>query len=45
MGKNYLKDMGLIDIIEFKEQGYLKESIINNLILLGWSTPNSKELI
>ena len=44
-GKKLSKRHGAVDIIEIKEQGYLKESIINNLILLGWSPPNSSEII
>jgi len=44
-GKKLSKRHGAVDIIDLKEQGYLKESIINNLILLGWSTPNSREII
>lgn len=44
-GKKLSKRHGDVDIIDLKEQGYLKESIINNLILLGWSPPNSRELI
>jgi len=44
-GKKLSKRHGAVDIIDLKEQGYLKESIINNLILLGWSAPNSSELI
>ena len=41
-GKKLSKRHGAVDIQEFKELGYLSESIINNLILLGWS-PNKKE--
>ena len=41
-GKKLSKRHGAININEFREKGYLKESIINNLILLGWS-PNQKE--
>ena len=44
-GKKLSKRHGAVDTIELREQGYLKESIINNLILLGWSTPNSREII
>ena len=44
-GKKLSKRHGAIDIIEFKEKGYLQEAIINNLILLGWSPPNDNELI
>ena len=41
-GKKLSKRHGAININEFEEKGYLKQSIINNLILLGWS-PNQKE--
>ena len=34
-----------LDIQEFKDKGYLKESIINNLILLGWSPGRNNEII
>ena len=44
-GKKLSKRHGSVDINEFKKKGYLKEAIINNLILLGWSTPNSNETI
>ena len=39
------KRHGAVDINEFKEFGYLPESIINNLILLGWSPKNHKNEI
>ena len=41
-GKKLSKRHGAVDINDFKKNGYLKESIINNLILLGWS-PNTKD--
>ena len=41
-GKKLSKRHGAVDINDFKENGYLRESIINNLILLGWS-PNTKD--
>jgi glutamyl-tRNA synthetase len=44
-GKKLSKRHGSVDVNEFKELGYLKESIINNLILLGWSPSNSNEIL
>ena len=44
-GKKLSKRHGSVDIQEFKEKGYLKKSIINNLILLGWSPKNKKEIV
>ena len=44
-GKKLSKRHGAVNINDFKSNGYLKESIINNLILLGWSPPESNELI
>jgi len=44
-GKKLSKRHGAVDIGELKCQGYLKDSIINNLILLGWAPPNSNEII
>ena len=40
-GNKLSKRHGAINILDLKEKGYLPESIINNLILLGWS-PNKK---
>ena len=39
-GTKLSKRHGAVNIKELKEKGYLKESIINNLILLGWAPPN-----
>ena len=44
-GKKLSKRHGAIDIKNFREIGYLKESIINNLILLGWSPNKSNEFL
>lgn len=44
-GKKLSKRHGSVDINEFKELGYLKAAIINNLILLGWSPSNSNEIL
>jgi len=44
-GKKLSKRHGAISVTDFKENGYLKESIINNLILLGWAPPTKNEII
>ena len=44
-GKKLSKRHGAVNFNELKTLGYLKESIINNLILLGWSPPDSNEII
>ena len=44
-GKKLSKRHGSVDMNQFKDNGYLKESIINNLILLGWAPPNNDEII
>jgi len=45
-GSKLSKRHGAVNILELKQRGYLRESIINNLILLGWSpNPNGNEII
>ena len=44
-GKKLSKRHGAVDVNEYKNNGYLKESIINNLILLGWSPNKKNEII
>ncbi len=44
-GSKLSKRHGAVDVLEFKRTGYLKEAIINNLILLGWSPKNKDEII
>ena len=44
-GSKLSKRHGAIDINEFKKLGYLPQSIINNLILLGWSPKKNDEKI
>jgi len=44
-GKKLSKRHGAVDINNFKDSGYLVESIINNLILLGWSAGKLNEVI
>ncbi|KKW05451.1 MAG: glutamyl-tRNA synthetase, glutamyl-tRNA synthetase [candidate division CPR1 bacterium GW2011_GWC1_49_13] len=38
------KRHGSVGILEFKEEGYLPEAILNFLALLGWSHPKGKEI-
>ncbi len=38
------KRHGAVGILEFKEEGYLPEALINFLALLGWSHPKGKEI-
>ena len=44
-GAKLSKWHGAVDIKEFEKKGFLKESIINNLILLGWSNNTDTEII
>ena len=44
-GSKLSKRHGAVDINEFKKLGYLPQSIINNLILLGWSPKKNDEII
>ena len=44
-GSKLSKRHGSVDVLDFKENGYLPEAIINNLILLGWSPGKENELI
>lgn len=39
-GTKLSKRHGAVNLIDLKDQGYLNEAIINNLILLGWSPKN-----
>ncbi len=39
------KRHGATSVIEYKNQGYLAEAILNYLSLLGWSPPNEKEIL
>ena len=41
-GTKLSKRHGAVNILDLKKDGYLKEAIINNLILLGWSNNNEK---
>ena len=44
-GAKLSKRHGAVNILDFRKKGYLKEAIINNLILLGWSSGNKEEII
>ena len=44
-GSKLSKRHGSVDINEFKKKGYIPQSIINNLILLGWSPKKENEII
>ena len=39
------KRHGATSVIEYKNQGYLAEALLNYLSLLGWSSPNEKEIL
>jgi len=39
------KRHGATSILEYKDRGYLPEAILNYLSLLGWSSPNGKEIL
>ncbi|PQM61297.1 MAG: glutamate--tRNA ligase [Actinomycetales bacterium] len=41
-GSKLSKRHGAVNILDLKKIGYLKEAIINNLILLGWSNNREK---
>jgi len=44
-GSKLSKRHGAVNLIDLKEEGYLPEAIINNLILLGWSPKNQNDEI
>ncbi len=44
-GSKLSKRHGSVDVLDFKNNGYLPEAIINNLILLGWSPGKKSEEI
>lgn len=39
------KRHGAVSVGHFKERGYLPEALINFLALLGWSSPDAKEIL
>jgi len=39
------KREGATSVAEFREAGYLPEALVNYLALLGWSSPDAKELL
>jgi len=44
-GAKLSKRHGAVNLIDLKKKGYLPDSIINNLILLGWSPKNQDDEI
>ncbi len=44
-GAKLSKRHGAVNLIDLKNEGYLPEAIINNLILLGWSPKNQDDEI
>ena len=44
-GSKLSKRHGSVDLLDFKRNGYLREAIINNLILLGWSPGRKDEIV
>ncbi|AEH50694.1 glutamate--tRNA ligase [Pseudothermotoga thermarum] len=44
-GKKLSKRHGATSIEEFMERGYLPEAVVNYLALLGWSSPDGKEIM
>ncbi len=44
-GSKLSKRHGAVNLIDLKNQGYLPDAIINNLILLGWSPKNQNDEI
>lgn len=39
------KRHGAVGILDFKKDGYLKEALLNYLVLLGWTPPSGKEIL
>lgn len=37
------KRHGAVSVMEYKEKGYLPEALVNELALLGWSSPDGQE--
>lgn len=37
------KRHGAVSVVEYKEQGFLPEALVNSLALLGWSSPDGEE--
>ncbi|MDR2191433.1 MAG: glutamate--tRNA ligase [Endomicrobium sp.] len=43
-GARLSKRHGHTSVLEYRKEGYLREALINYLALLGWSTPDSRQL-
>lgn len=44
-GKKLSKRKGAKSVLDFKEEGFLSEALLNYLALLGWSPKNDKEIL
>ena len=44
-GKKLSKRFGAKSVLDYKKDGYLPESLLNYLILLGWSPKNDQEIL
>ncbi|WP_424245387.1 glutamyl-tRNA synthetase [Elusimicrobium posterum] len=43
-GTKLSKRHGAASVVDYEEQGYLSDALINYLALLGWSTPDSQQI-
>jgi len=44
-GKKLSKRRGARSVLDYKEEGYLAEALLNYLMLLGWSPKNDREIL
>lgn len=44
-GKKLSKRKGAKSVLDFKNEGYLSEALLNYLMLLGWSPKNDREIL
>lgn len=44
-GKKLSKRFGAKNVLNFKEEGYLSEALLNSLMLLGWAPKNDREIV
>lgn len=44
-GKKLSKRTGAKSVLEYKEEGYLADAVLNYLMLLGWAPKNDRELL
>jgi len=44
-GKKLSKRFGAKNVLNYKEEGYLSEALLNSLMLLGWAPKNDREIV